>query len=132
MFLPDVTAMFNSIITQVGQLQCSLVQHSLTSLPAQLPITQCTEHKMAIMSFSCIHDMSPNYFHGICRPVTSVKGCAIRRSAINYRELTEPRAKGKCYGLLSLWVAETTAQNDLPKHLQCTLMTIVMDNLFPN
>jgi len=41
------------------------------------------------MTYSCVHGTSPAYFHGICCPVASIKGCAILRSA-NFGELVEP------------------------------------------
>jgi len=54
-----------------------------------LPITQCIDYKIALMTYSCVHGTSPAYCHGICRPVASVEGHAMLRSA-NYGELVEP------------------------------------------
>jgi len=53
-------------------------------------IVPCTEYKIVLMTFSCVLvlAMSPAYFHSVCRPVASAKGCAVLSSA-NYGELTE-------------------------------------------
>jgi len=57
-----------------------------------LPVTQRIDYKIALMTYSCVDGMSPLsslYFNGICRPVASVEGRAMLRSA-NYGELVEP------------------------------------------
>jgi len=59
-----------------------------------LPVTQRIDYKIALMTYSCVYGMSPAYFNGICRPVASVEGRAMLRSA-NYGELVEPRTRGK-------------------------------------
>jgi len=43
-------------------------------------------HKIALITFSCIRGMSPEYIHIICRLVASVKGRAMLKSA-NHGEL---------------------------------------------
>ena len=55
--------------------------------------------------------------HGICRPVASVDGRAMLRSA-NYGELVEPRTRGKRYGPRSVCVAAPFVWNNLPRHLR--------------
>jgi len=54
-----------------------------------LPVTQRTVYKIALMTYSCVHGTSPAYFNGICRPVASVEGRAMLKSA-NCGELVEP------------------------------------------
>ena len=50
-------------------------------------------------------------------PVASVEGRAMLRSA-NYRELVEPRRRGKRYGPCSFRVAAPFVWNNLPRHLR--------------
>ena len=69
-----------------------------------LPVTQRIDYKIALMTYSCVHSTSPAYFNGICRPVASVEGRVMLRSA-NYREFVEPRMRGKRYGPRSFHVA---------------------------
>ena len=71
--------------------------------------------------------MSPAYFNGICRPVASVKGRAMLRSA-NYGELTRAPndRKGKRYGPCSFGVAAPfvgTVYHDISE-----TMTLVVNN----
>jgi len=60
---------------------------------------------------------SAAYFNGICRPVASVEGRAMLRSA-NYGELVEPRTRGKRYSPRSFRVAAPFVWNNLPRHLR--------------
>ena len=80
-----------------------------------LPVTQRIGYKIALMTYSCVYGTSPAYFNGICRPVASVEGHAMLRSA-NYGELVEPRTKGKRYGPRSFRVAAPFVWNNLPRH----------------
>jgi len=73
--------------------------------------------KIALMTYSCVHGTSPTYFHGICRPVASVEGRTMLRSA-KYGELVEPRTRGKRYGPRSFRVAAAFVWNNLPRHLR--------------
>jgi len=82
-----------------------------------LPVTQCIDYKIALMTYSCVHGTSPAYFNGICRPVASVEGCAMLRSA-NYGELIEHQMRGKRYGPRSFRVAAPFVWNYLPRHLR--------------
>ena len=82
-----------------------------------LPVTQRTDYKIALMTYSCVHGTSPAYVNGICRPVASVEGRAMLRSA-NYWELVEPRTRGKRYGPRSFRVAAPFVWNNLPRHLR--------------
>ena len=59
-----------------------------------LPVTQRIDYRIALMTDSCIHGTSPEYFHDICHPVASVEGHSMLRSA-NYGELFEPHRRGK-------------------------------------
>jgi len=70
-----------------------------------------------MMTYSCVHGTSPTYFHGICRPVASVEGRAMLRSA-NYGELIEPRTRGKRYGPRSFRVAAPFVWDNLSLHLR--------------
>ena len=69
------------------------------------------------MTYSCVRGTSPAYFNGICRPVASVEGRAMLRSA-NYGELVEPRTRGERYGPRSFRVAASFVWNNLPRHLR--------------
>jgi len=82
-----------------------------------LPVTLRIDYKIALMTYSCVHGTSPAYFNGICRPVASVDGRAIMRSA-NYGELVEPRTRGKRYGPRSFLVAAPFVWNNRPRHLR--------------
>ena len=90
-----------------------------------LPVTQRTDYKIALMTYSCVHGTSAAYFHGICRPVASVEGRVMLRSA-NYRELVEPQTRGKRYGPRSFRVATPSVwriYHDTPE-----MMTLVVNN----
>jgi len=54
---------------------------------------------------------------GPCRPVASVEGRVMLRSA-NYGELVEHRTRGKRYGPRSFRVAAPFLWNSLPRHLR--------------
>jgi len=72
------------------------------------------------------HGTSPAYFNGIRRPVESVEGRAMLRSA-NYGELVEPRTRGKRYGPRSSRVAAPFVWNNLYRDTSET-MTLVVNN----
>jgi len=82
-----------------------------------LPVTQRIDHKIALMTYSCVHGTSPAYFNGICRPVASAEGRAMLRSG-NYGELVEPRTRGKRYCPRSFRVAAPFVWNNLPRHIR--------------
>ena len=93
-----------------------------------LPVTQRIDYKIALMTYSCVHGTSPAYFNGICRPVASVQGHAMLRSA-NYEELVEPRTRGKRYGPRSFRVAAPFVWNNLPRHLRNDNIRVVNNSL---
>jgi len=80
-------------------------------------VTFVMPQKIALMTYTCVHGTSPAYFNGICRPVASVEGRAMLRSA-NYGEPVEPRTRGKRYGPRSFRVAAPFVWNNLPRHLR--------------
>jgi len=82
-----------------------------------VPFTHRIDYKIALMTYSCVHGTSPAYFDSICRPVASVEGRAMLRSA-NYGKLVEPRTRGKRYGPRSFHVAAPFVWNNLPRHLR--------------
>jgi len=96
-----------------------LSEHIAQILPDTLywlPISQWIDYKIALMTYSCVCGTSPAYFHGICRPVTSVEGRVMLRSAICGR-LVEPRTSVECYSPRSFHVAALSVCNNLPRHL---------------
>ena len=62
------------------------------------------KHKIALMTFSCVHNMSPAHC-SICRPVTFVDGHVMLRSA-NCGELTKRHVKRKHYCPRSFHVSD--------------------------
>ena len=92
-----------------------------------LPVTQRIENQIALMTYSCVYGTSLAYLHGICRPVASVEGLAMLRSA-NFGELVEPRTRGKRYGPRSFRVAAPRLFGTIYHDVYAT-MTLVVNNI---
>ena len=82
-----------------------------------LPVAQCVEHKVAVMTFSCLSGTRPEYFRDVCRPVSEVAGRAGLRSASS-NDLVVPRSRGKRYGPRSFRVSAPTVWNSLPADIR--------------
>ena len=77
-----------------------------------LPVAQCINFKMCLLSYKCLHNMAPLYLANLCVPVDTNVGRSRIRSTTR-GDLKVPSTRTS-YGARSFAVAGPRLWNDLP------------------